>query len=107
MKKIYTYLIFSFALLCSTSLIAQTNEKARETAVMIADRILKSTTYDFVDKKSGKTYISLKNVPLNKNVKVVGFRVNFRLILFENRTDVFFVRTSVRCFLIKLKDVDL
>ena len=50
MKKIYTYLIFSFALLCSTSLIAQTNEKARETAVMIADRILKSTTYDFVDK---------------------------------------------------------
>ena len=29
MKKIYTYLIFSFALLCSTSLIAQTNEKAR------------------------------------------------------------------------------
>ena len=27
MKKIYTYLIFSFALLCSTSLIAQTNEK--------------------------------------------------------------------------------
>ena len=31
MKKIYTYLIFSFALLCSTSLIAQTNEKARET----------------------------------------------------------------------------
>ena len=42
MKKIYTYLIFSFALLCSTSLIAQTNEKARETAVMIADRILKS-----------------------------------------------------------------
>lgn len=66
MKKIYTYLIFSFALLCSTSLIAQTNEKARETAVMIADRILKSTTYDFVDKKSGKTYTSLKNVPLNK-----------------------------------------
>ena len=55
MKKIYTYLIFSFALLCSTSLIAQTNEKARETAVMIADRILKSTTYDFIDKKSGKT----------------------------------------------------
>lgn len=49
MKKIYTYLIFSFALLCSTSLIAQTNEKARETAVMIADRILKSTTYDFVE----------------------------------------------------------
>ena len=51
-------------------MIAQTNEKARETAVMIADRILKSTTYDFVDKKSGKTYTSLKNVPLNKNVKV-------------------------------------
>ena len=25
--------------------------RARETAVMIADRILKSTTYDFVDKK--------------------------------------------------------
>ena len=51
MKKIYTYLIFSFALLCSTSLIAQTNEKARETAVMIADRFevreLCSEEYEF------------------------------------------------------------
>ena len=36
-------------------------------------------------------------------MKVVGFRVNFRLILFENRADVFFVRTSVRYFLIKIK----
>ena len=51
--------------------------------------------------------ISSNKLSLNKNVKVVGFRVNFRLILFENRADVFFVRTSVRCFLIKLKDVDL
>jgi unsaturated rhamnogalacturonyl hydrolase len=31
---------------------------------------LASTTYEFVDKKSGKTYTSLKNMPLNKAVKV-------------------------------------
>lgn len=70
MKTLYAYLIFSFALLGSISLSAQTNEKARETAVKIADRILTSTTYDFVDKKTGETYTSLKGVDLRKDIKV-------------------------------------
>ncbi len=70
MKTLRAYLIFSFALLGSISLSAQTNEKARETAVKIADRILKSTTYDFVNKKSGETYTSLKGVDLSKDIKV-------------------------------------
>ena len=70
MKTLYAYLIFSFALLGSISLSAQTNEKANETAVKIADRILTSTTYDFVDKKTGETYTSLKGVDLRKDIKV-------------------------------------
>ena len=70
MKTLYAYLIFSFALLGSISLSAQTNEKAKETAVKIADRILTSTTYDFVDKKTGETYTSLKGVDLRKDIKV-------------------------------------
>lgn len=70
MKTLYAYLIFSFALLGSISLSAQTNEKARETAVKIADRILMSTIYDFVDKKTGEAYTSLKGVDLRKDIKV-------------------------------------
>ena len=44
MKRIF----FSLALLLAvTTLAAQTNMTARETAVKIADRILASTTYEF------------------------------------------------------------
>ena len=69
MKKLCLVFI-SVLQLCSVPAGAQTNDKAREMAVKIADRILASTTYEFVDKKSGKTYTSLKNTPLNKAVKV-------------------------------------
>lgn len=70
MKNLPVYIAFVLFVMSTVSLSAQTNEKARETAVMIADRILKSTSYDFVDKATGKTYTSLKNVPLNKKIKV-------------------------------------
>ena len=69
MKKLCLVFI-SVLQLCSVPAGAQTNDKAREMAVKIADRILASTTYEFVDKKSGKIYTSLKNTPLNKAVKV-------------------------------------
>ena len=69
MKKLCLVFI-SILQLCSVSAGAQTNDKAKEMAMKIADRILASTTYEFVDKKSGKTYTSLKNMPLNKALKV-------------------------------------
>ena len=69
MKKLCLVFI-SILQLCSVSAGAQTNDKAKEMAMKIADRILSSTTYEFVDKKSGKTYTSLKNMPLNKALKV-------------------------------------
>lgn len=70
MKKLSTYSIILFVLLYSVPAHAQTKETAKEAAVKIANRILKSTTYEFVDTSSGKTYKSLKNVALNKNIKV-------------------------------------
>ena len=69
MKKLCLVFI-SILQLCNVSAGAQTNDKVKEMAMKIADRILASTTYEFVDKKSGKTYTSLKNMPLNKAVKV-------------------------------------
>ncbi len=49
---------------------AQTKMSAREAAIKIADRIVNSTTYDFVNKKTGEKYTSVKDVPLNMNIKV-------------------------------------
>ena len=61
MKKLCLVFI-SVLQLCNMSAGAQTNEKAKEMAMKIADRILASTTYEFVDKKSGKTYIFFKDI---------------------------------------------
>lgn len=49
---------------------AQTKMKPAEAAVRIADRIVSSTTYDFVNKKTGETYTSVKNLPLSMDVQV-------------------------------------
>ena len=46
-------LVTSFYLF--TTLCAQTGEEARERAIKIAERIVASTTYDFVNKKTGET----------------------------------------------------
>lgn len=71
MKRLHLFLVCIGMLYLETlPASAQTNEKAREMATKIADRILSSTTYEFVDAQTGKTYISLKNVALNKAVKV-------------------------------------
>lgn len=49
---------------------AQTKMGAGEAAVKIADRIMESTTYDFVNKKTGEKYTSLKKAPFSMDVKV-------------------------------------
>lgn len=49
---------------------AQAKLSASEVAVRIADRILASTTYEFENAKTGETYRSVKDLPLDMNVKV-------------------------------------
>ncbi|MDD3077823.1 MAG: glycoside hydrolase family 88 protein [Paludibacter sp.] len=44
--------------------------KAEQTAEKIADRIVASTTYKFVDKKTGETYTTVKDLPLNPDITV-------------------------------------
>ena len=110
MKKLCLVFI-SILQLCSVSAGAQTNDKAKEMAMKIADRILASTTYEFVDKKSGKTYTSLKNMPLNKAVKVrskyldwhyTNGVTNIALMELGNKLDMYLanLHTSFLCNLI-------
>lgn len=49
---------------------AQAKLSASDVAVKIAERILTSTTYEFKNTKTGETYTSVKNLPLDMNVKV-------------------------------------
>lgn len=67
MKKICLSSVF---LLTTAILPAQTTMNAKEAALKIASRILASTTYDFKDTQTGKTYTSLKNVPLSMDIQV-------------------------------------
>lgn len=75
MKKIS---ISCMLLLATTTLFSQVELKdaaqaklsASDVAVKIADRILASTTYEFKNTKTGETYKSVKNLPLDMNVKV-------------------------------------
>lgn len=61
----------SCLLLCATStLFAQTKMTAGEAAVKIADRIVNSTTYEFKNTKTGEVYQSVKDLPLDMNVRV-------------------------------------
>ena len=110
MKKLCLVFI-SILQLCNVSAGAQTNDKVKEMAMKIADRILTSTTYEFVDKKSGKTYTSLKNMPLNKAVKVrskyldwhyTNGVTNIALMELGNKLDMYLanLHTSFLCNLI-------
>lgn len=49
---------------------AQAKLSAEEVAVKIADRILATTTYEFKNTKTGETYKSVKDLPLDMNVRV-------------------------------------
>lgn len=71
-------LISCMLLLATTSVFSQVEVKnaaqaklsASDVAVKIAERILTSTTYEFKNTKTGETYTSVKNLPLDMNVKV-------------------------------------
>lgn len=68
MLRIVLPLVLFFA--SATAGMAQARISPEEMAVKIADRIVSSTTYNFVDRSNGKVYTSLKNVPLKKEIVV-------------------------------------
>lgn len=68
MNRLILLSIFAFAAFASAS--AQTKMDAKTAAVKIADRILNSTTYQFKNTKTGKTYSTVKDLPLSMDVKV-------------------------------------
>lgn len=72
MNRIYKNILLTTTTLLYTvvGLQAQTGEEARERAIRIADRIVASTTYEFVNKQTGEVYTSLQGVKPDKNVKV-------------------------------------
>lgn len=57
-------------LLAATTLSAQTKMTAGEAAVKIADRILDATTYEFKNIRTGEIYKSVKDLPLDMDVRV-------------------------------------
>lgn len=68
--KINKFMSVAAGLVFACNLQAQSNEEARDIAIRIADRILQTTTYDFVNKSTGETIKELKEIPLDKNIKV-------------------------------------
>ena len=72
MNRIYKNILLTTTTLLYTvvGLQAQTGEEACERAIRIADRIVASTTYEFVNKQTGEVYTSLQGVKPDKNVKV-------------------------------------
>ena len=67
MKKIF---FLGCITVIATTMHAQDNMTARETAMKIADRIVASTSYDFKDTKTGKVFKSVKDMPLSMDIKV-------------------------------------
>jgi rhamnogalacturonyl hydrolase YesR len=71
MKKIvFNFLIIIFLFVCFAVQSNAQNPVAEQTALKIANRILKSTTYTFQNKKTGEVYTSLKDVPLTQDMVV-------------------------------------
>lgn len=64
------FLIFLFSMGSLFHLNAQIKGTPSEVAGKIANRILSSTTYTFVDKENGQTYTTVKDLPLKKSVQV-------------------------------------
>lgn len=67
MKRTFALSALTFCMAVAT---AQTKMTPQETAVKIANRILASTSYDFVDTKTNERYTSVKNLKLNMDVQV-------------------------------------
>lgn len=71
MKKIvFNFLIIIFLFVSFAVQLNAQNPVAEQTALKIANRILKSTTYTFQNKKTGEIYTSLKDVPLTQDMIV-------------------------------------
>jgi hypothetical protein len=64
MSKQLINLIFAFVFFCASMLQAQNISET--TALKIADRIINSTTYTFINKKTQETYTSVKDLPLRR-----------------------------------------
>ena len=67
MKKIF---LLGCITVIATTMHAQDNMTARETAMKIADRIVASTSYDFKDTRTGEVFKSVKDMPLSMDIKV-------------------------------------
>lgn len=75
MKKIVSFCMLLLATATLSAQVelktaAQANLSAAKVATKIADRILGTTTYEFENKKTGEIYKSVKNLPLDMNVRV-------------------------------------
>lgn len=66
----FNFLIIIFLFVCFAVQSNAQNPVAEQTALKIANRILKSTTYTFQNKKTGEVYTSLKDVPLTQDMVV-------------------------------------
>lgn len=75
MKKIVSFCMLLLATATLSAQVelktaAQANLSAAKVATKIADRILGTTTYEFENTKTGEIYKSVKNLPLDMNVRV-------------------------------------
>lgn len=75
MKKIVSFCMLLLAAATLSAQVelktaAQANLSAAKVATKIADRILGTTTYEFENTKTGEIYKSVKNLPLDMNVRV-------------------------------------
>jgi len=68
MSKQFLKLFLAATFLSAFALQAQTNPEI--TARKIAERIINSTTYTFVNNKTGETYNSVKDLPLSQDIAV-------------------------------------
>ena len=68
MPKKCFHLFITTVIFCTSILHAQGLPEI--TAKKIADRIIQSTTYTFVNKKTGETFTSVKNLPLSQDIAV-------------------------------------
>jgi len=57
-------------LIITISVYGQAKGTPEQVARMIADRILNSTTYNFVNRRTGEVYTTVKGLPLDKDIQV-------------------------------------
>ncbi len=62
-------LIFSILLLYSAMVWAQDQSKSEILLRSVADAVLKNATFQFIDQKSGQTFVSTENVPQDAQLK--------------------------------------